>query len=105
MNYIAAPAAPCSNTSVGIGAVENTIALVAYPNPAADVINIATTEKLDANSMITVYDIMGKVITNITWETSTTTARVDVSALPQGSYIVEVKTANGTGRRNIQVIR
>ncbi len=105
MNYIAAPAAPCSNTSVGIGAVENTIALVAYPNPAADVINIATTEKLDANSMINVYDIMGKVITNITWETSTTTARVDVSALPQGSYIVEVKTANGTGRRNIQVIR
>jgi len=58
-----------------------------YPNPATDVINVKSENKI---SQISIYDAAGKAV-KTTAETS-----INVENLAKGSYVVSIKYADGT---------
>ncbi|MEN8202335.1 MAG: T9SS type A sorting domain-containing protein, partial [Bacteroidota bacterium] len=63
-----------------------------YPNPAMDMLFISSVEEVQ---MIEVLNILGKVeITRPVY--SHTTFDVDISALPEGLYIMRVSSNHGT---------
>ena len=61
--------------------------LCLYPNPATD----AVTVNAEGVEAIAVYSIAGQLVA-----TSTGSSTIDVSALAQGHYIIQAKTASGT---------
>ena len=76
----------CSEASIGFG--ENAAALSVMPNPASDVLYFENTTGETAR--VLVFDITGALVRNINVEGE---ARLDVSAMPRGMYIVRMQTA------------
>jgi len=69
-----------------------------YPNPVRDVLNISYNQDI---SKIEVYNVLGqKVIEN---EMNTNAAAIDMSSLPNGSYLVKVTSGDQT--RTIKAIK
>lgn len=64
-----------------------------YPNPAANVLNIASKSVAEVVSM-SVYDILGQLVIAI--PNAQNTSVIDVSNLRTGNYILKVKTEKGT---------
>ncbi|MGA9211695.1 T9SS type A sorting domain-containing protein [Kaistella sp.] len=58
-----------------------------YPNPATDVINVKSDNKI---SLISLFDISGKLVK------TTAESTMNVQDLAKGSYVVSVKYADGT---------
>ena len=67
--------------------------LNAFPNPINDVVTISA--KNNTINSITLYDLLGKEI--ILLQPNSLVATVDVSALTNGIYIVEILTSSGKG--------
>jgi hypothetical protein len=63
-----------------------------YPNPAKDVINIAS--RSSALTGLKIYDISGKLVVNLTLDNSLE-HRLDISQLRSALYLVEVTTVDG----------
>jgi len=63
-----------------------------YPTLAKDVVNIKTTEKIEKVDLI---DLTGKLIS------TTKTDKVNVSSLPLGVYIINIKTDKGVTTKKI----
>jgi len=83
---------PLSELSAGFEEMNNHERNIAvYPNPATNHINIETSSE----GIITISTIQGQLIK--TTATSGSKTNVDVSALPCGVYIVEVRTEKGIG--------
>lgn len=62
-----------------------------YPNPATDVLNIASDFATLENAKITIYDILGKkVYQNDSLFNFTGEASIDVSSFNKGVYLVEI---------------
>ena len=78
-------------------AVEETeaISINIYPNPARDVINIATDQPI---SGAWIYNVAGQLVS-----TEYGTNQVDVRALSAGLYLLRVQTANGAQITNLFV--
>lgn len=75
---------PIVNFTLGIG--ENSISANVYPNPAAEVLNIETTEAI---SSIVVTTMDGKVVT------TATDSKVSVAGLEAGMYNYVITTVSG----------
>ena len=84
---------PCA----GIGMEEVTADFIVKPNPASDVLFIENTT--GTVSTVSVYNVTGaKVLADQTFQAE---ARMDVSALPRGMYIVRIQ--NGSTERVVRV--
>ena len=59
-----------------------------YPNPANDVLKIATNARLGLEYVATLYSLIGERVMTVTLDRMTTT--VNVSEIPNGIYVVEV---------------
>lgn len=86
---------------VSVKEVENpdNVTISAYPNPAQDKFTIAVEGSITANVFITLTDITGKTIKNITSTSSTTI--VDVAELPTGLYLI--KYTDGTNNKTVKI--
>ncbi len=73
------------------GVEENLIGLSAYPNPVSSELNISAKSALQ---QVTVYNLLGQTVSVQAAEGLSTS--VDVQALPAGTYIAQVQTAQGT---------
>ena len=62
-----------------------------YPNPVTDVLNISFSENISGYS---VFNMVGQQV--LVGKVNATTASVDMSTLPAGSYLVQIQTANGS---------
>lgn len=82
-----------SGTNLSVSDVKKTVksSISYYPNPAQNVLNYKSSEKV---SQITVYNSVGQKIQS--HKTDSDQGRLDVSALPSGTYIVTGETALGT---------
>ena len=82
-----------SGTNLSVSDVKKTVksSISYYPNPAQNVLNYKSSEKV---SQITVYNSVGQKIQY--HKTDSDQGRLDVSALPSGTYIVTGETALGT---------
>ena len=70
-----------------------------YPNPSNGLINVNAPE----NSTIKVYNLLG--INVATVENSSTFNTIDLSALPNGNYIVKVISGNNTTTKKVNLIK
>lgn len=82
-----------SGANLSVSDVKKTVksSISYYPNPAQNVLNYKSSEKV---SQITVYNSAGQKIQY--HKTDSDQGRLDVSALPSGTYIVTGETALGT---------
>jgi hypothetical protein len=78
-------------TTGGIKDINNSNWLVFYPNPSKDYITIENIEHTDA--LIEISGLEGQFITSFTIKANKTI--LDVSDLPNGVYVVEMKTKTG----------
>lgn len=62
-----------------------------YPNPVTDQLNISFSENITAYS---VFNMIGQQV--ISSKVNATTASVDMSSLPSGSYMLQIETANAS---------
>ncbi|WP_027376685.1 T9SS type A sorting domain-containing protein [Kaistella palustris] len=76
-----------AEAALAVNSTKSKFALSVYPNPATDVINLRSAEKI---SEISIFDLSGKLVKTAA-ETS-----VNVQDLAKGSYVVSVKYANGS---------
>ncbi len=74
-------------TPTGCSEAEASVSL--YPNPATDRLHVATA----TNGTINVVGIDGRIW--LTQPTNGTTTHIDVSALPQGIYLLQIDSENG----------
>ena len=87
----------CATDCAGIGMEEATADFIVKPNPASDVLFIENTT--GTASTVSVYNVTGaKVLADKTFQAE---ARMDVSALPRGLYIVRIQ--NGSTDRVVRV--
>ena len=77
----------------------NTSEISIYPNPTNSVINIANAE----NSKITVYNILGESVVSIS--NNKTLAKIDISNLSEGTYIVRIVSNNNTTTKRIYLVK
>lgn len=82
---------------IGTEEVENEVTFSVYPNPATDQVTI-TTDKADN---IIIYNTLGvKVLETVT---PATTETIDISALSQGVYFVEVRKGSATRTQKLVI--
>ena len=81
------------NLAAGImDIVNNADSWNVYPNPATDKITI---ESLDANAemkSLELYDITGKLIKSINYETISLSQSIDIADLQSGVYVLNIQT-------------
>jgi hypothetical protein len=69
---------------------------VFYPNPASDFVTITLKDSTNSLSIITVYDVMGKMILQKKTIGTITSDTIDLSSVNPGIYFIEVQTENNT---------
>lgn len=84
------------DTSVGIGEVE-LVGLEVFPNPATGEVTLRMSEVEGCSAEL--YDMKGGCV--LRWGRLEREMRLDVSALPRGTYMLHVATPRGTGVRRI----
>lgn len=72
--------------STGIGSSESTAQMVLYPNPAQGQV---TFKHLPIGAQLNLINMLGEVV--LETKTETTTHTLDVSSMPKGMYLVQVK--------------
>jgi hypothetical protein len=86
------------NVGVGTATLSD---LSIYPNPARDYVTVRGLSAIKGQKELTLYDLAGKLISRQT--VSTGAARLSVTALPAGAYILHVQTEEG--RASFHVIK
>lgn len=89
------------NACVGITEIDNQGALLIYPNPAGEFINLKWNDELRVQR-IEITDVTGRVVLAEPASTGNT-LQLNLSTLPQGVYTVQVISANGV--QNTRIIK
>jgi hypothetical protein len=80
--------------------VEN---LSVYPNPAKNIITIATSPFIRESGTITLHDALGKEIYKT--HVSSPTTQIDVSQYASGSYYVSLERNGSVITRRVEIIK
>ncbi|MBN2867655.1 MAG: trypsin-like peptidase domain-containing protein [Flavobacteriaceae bacterium] len=85
-----APAAALSNDEFEIKNFK------VYPNPATNTLNINSKSDIEK---LTIYDINGRLINNISIKNNTINYQIDINNLSQGMYFLEIES---NGRKSVE---
>jgi hypothetical protein len=77
--------------SVGVEEIDSNLELSVYPNPVNDILNLTAGENI---TNVTIYDMLGKVVSNADFSALSLT--VNTSNLASGSYMVKVTMGDKT---------
>jgi len=77
------------STCVGIFTVENNVAMVAYPNPAQDKLNVKFESRLSSENTIRILNVLGQSVYNVS-NFDGLTLEVNTSNLTSGVYYINV---------------
>ncbi|MEI7979356.1 MAG: T9SS type A sorting domain-containing protein [Bacteroidota bacterium] len=86
-----------SNQTIGINEVNLTNKITVYPNPASNTLTIKTINNLTIQQL-QLLDITGKVIAQFNNQTE-----IDVSAMANGMYLLQIQTLNGSVVKQVVV--
>lgn len=95
---------PITACNVGIRQIKGTDMLRVYPNPSNGLFTAeipATTQGV----VITITDILGKVVETRITDNQSQKMNFDLSNLPSGSYILKANTGNIIYREKLEVVR
>jgi photosystem II stability/assembly factor-like uncharacterized protein len=67
-----------------------------YPNPALNTVNIELAEGLGEATLVSIYDMTGKLLYTKTHNLSVNKASIDISNFASGVYSVRIETENNT---------
>ena len=70
-----------------------------YPNPASDVVNVQANEVL---SGVVIYNLLGQEV--LRQSANADTVQLNISSLPQATYIMQASTANG-GAATFKIVK
>lgn len=84
--------------ATSIDKLDEKIALMTYPNPTTNNINIKSDSKIDA---VTVYGLNGQLVKTV--QVNANTAVIEVSNLAKGTYVFDIKSGNNIIKRNVVV--
>jgi hypothetical protein len=73
-----------------------------YPNPASDILNIASSN--DGTTQVTITDMAGRTVQSTTL-LAARRAQLDVSTLPAGIYVVTIENNTELLRRAVQLVK
>jgi len=68
--------------------------LTVFPNPSSNMFHLNSTGNIPANSQLFINDITGKEVYKLAVLNDTKTIDIDLSNLPKGIYIMNLKTTN-----------
>jgi len=71
----------------------NMDSIVLYPNPTNTILKLSNPQSMDLES-ISIYDIAGRLIKNVTLNTMGTEISIDLSRFSSGTYVAIIKSAN-----------
>ncbi len=74
------------------------VAIMTYPNPTTNNINIKSDTKIDA---VAVYGLNGQLVKTI--QVNANTAVIEVNNLAKGTYVFDIKSGNNIIKRNVVV--
>ena len=108
------PETTCANifiakidTSFALSVSKNTIVkndIFIYPNPTNGLVNITSSLFID-NSTVTVYNMVGKLVFTNKYATAYTNQfQIDLHNLPDGEYIISIKTNNSVYNNKITLL-
>jgi len=81
------------NLTAGIMDIANNAdSWIVYPNPASDNINIESLDVRAEIKSLDLYDITGKRLKSISYETFSQTQNFDIADLPSGVYVLNIQT-------------
>jgi endonuclease I len=90
-----------ANCNVGINDVDATIHASVYPNPTADFINIDLDEKLSNDALITIADMTGKIVFEVS--TDATASTINTSSFAKGMYTLTISSEGRMMKKKIIV--
>ena len=91
-------------TNTGINEVDRSADLTIYPDPATDHITITTGTALH-DYMLQVVNISGQVLYPVVERSERGLLRIDVSSLQSGTYILHIRSAEGTMTKRFVVLK
>ena len=92
-------------TDVGVEESEFNNSVMIYPNPARNEFTIDFSGFKHADATIEVYNVIGKLVKNITSNGLTNKIVIDLSNEDSGIYFVNIKTPEGTVIRKLSLIK
>jgi uncharacterized surface protein with fasciclin (FAS1) repeats/predicted lipoprotein with Yx(FWY)xxD motif len=83
------------------------VSLNLYPNPARDFITIETTFNGNSDVVVELFNIVGKRVMSLDLGSHSEmfNERIDVSNLPQGTYILNIRTNGSVQTRKVNLMR
>jgi hypothetical protein len=84
--------------ATSIDDLDSKIAVMTYPNPTTNNINIKSDDVID---FVNVYGLNGQLVKTISINAKT--ALIQVSDLAKGNYVLDIKSGNNTVKRNVVV--
>jgi len=76
-----------------------------YPNPVTDYIRIAIPEDLEGDKRIEIFTYAGRRVLTETLNSFDTSGSIDVSTLPNGSYMLKLSTKDALFTEKIMILR
>ena len=94
-------------TTTAIGDADNDVlGLKLFPNPANDVLKLTLPLSFLGSSNINIYDVLGKLVkTSKVDVDGSSPVLINTSALPEGSYILTVKSPRASASRHFSIKR
>ena len=100
-NIVIDPDAPVATNE----ALPDGVDLVIFPNPASNLLRLALTEPLDERAYLQITDLRGSVLWKQPETDLRTAVNIDVSDLPNGLYLLQLRTNSGAIARKFTVMR
>ncbi|HRN40816.1 MAG TPA: T9SS type A sorting domain-containing protein [Vicingus sp.] len=84
--------------STSIDKLDEKIAVMTYPNPTTNNINIKSDNIINE---VSIFGLNGQLVKTV--QVNSTTAVIEVNNLAKGNYVLDIKSGNNTIKRNIVV--
>lgn len=84
--------------ATSIDKLDEKIAIMTYPNPTTNNINIKSDTKID---VVAVYGLNGQLVKTV--QVNANTAVIEVNNLAKGTYVFDIKSGNNIIKRNVVV--
>jgi hypothetical protein len=84
--------------STSIGKLNEQIAVMTYPNPTTNNINVKSDKNID---VVSIFGLNGQLVKTV--QVNSTTALIEVNNLAKGTYVMEIKSGNDIVKRNVVV--
>jgi N-acetylneuraminic acid mutarotase len=75
-----------------------------FPNPASGYLNVSVDFQHKTDGVLTLFDVKGKTLIQQKFNVTTIDRQIDVSAYPQGVYMLEVRTDTGRIVEKVMVL-